>query len=136
MSDSKFYNKIKACMTSKKQDWKTPTKLMNELDNEFHFNFDPCPTNPTFDGLSIEWKSRNYINPPYNQKDKWIKKAYEEFKKGKLCVMLLPSRTDTKAFHTYIYKQPGIEIRFIKGRLCFDDKSPAPFPSMIIIMKP
>lgn len=65
---------------------------------------------------------------------KWIKKAYEENLKGVKVAMLLPARTDTKWFHEYIYNKH--EIRFIKGRLKFNDgKSPAPFPSMLVIMK-
>lgn len=40
---------------SEKQDWETPDSLYQELDKEFHFDFDPCPKNPNFDGLSIEW---------------------------------------------------------------------------------
>ena len=48
--------------------------------------------------------------------------------------MLIPSRTDTKAFHEYIYQKA--ELRFIKGRLCFDDSNkPAPFPSMLVIFR-
>jgi len=121
-------------MSSKKQDWKTPIKLYEELNNEFRFDFDPCPINPSFDGLTIEWKKCNFVNPPYNQSKLWIKKSWEEWKKGKTIVMLIPARTDTIAFHQYIYCQA--EIRFIKGRLKFDDsKNSAPFPSMLIIFR-
>lgn len=46
--------------------------------------------------------------------------------------MLIPARTDTRWFHDYIYGKA--EIRFIKGRLRFNDgKQGAPFPSMIVI---
>lgn len=102
-----------------RDDWQTPTDLYNQLDQEFKFNFDPCPANPLFDGLNIEWKDRNYINPPYSRKLKelFIKKAFEESKKGKLCVMLLPVSTSTKIFHEIIY--PNAEIRFLKGRVRF-----------------
>jgi hypothetical protein len=102
-----------------RDDWKTPTFLYDELNKEFNFNFDPCPINPTFDGLTIEWKERNFINPPYSRKSKesFIKKAYEESKKGKLCVMLLPVSTSTIIFHEYIYNKA--EIRFLKGRVHF-----------------
>lgn len=49
--------------------------------------------------------------------------------------MLIPARTDTKAFHRYIYNIA--EIRFIKGRLHFNNSTnSAPFPSMIVIYKP
>jgi hypothetical protein len=48
--------------------------------------------------------------------------------------MLIPARTDTKAFHEYIYGKA--EIRFIKGRLRFGgSKWNAPFPSMIVIYR-
>lgn len=51
-------------------------------------------------------------------------------------VMLLPARTDTRWFHDYIYNNPRSEIRFIKGRLKFNDgDSPAPFPSMVVVFK-
>jgi len=123
----------KGMMSSLRLDWKTPKALYDKLNKEFNFDFDPCPETPTFDGLEIEWKDRNYVNPPYGKEiPKWCKKAYEESLKGKLVVMLIPSRTDTRWWHDYIMKAD--EIRFIKGRLCFDDcKSPAPFPSAIVI---
>ena len=36
--------------------WKTPDDVYNKLNEEFHFDFDPCPLNerPDFDGLEIE----------------------------------------------------------------------------------
>lgn len=121
-------------MTSKKQDWTTPKAFYDELDKEFNFDFDPCPVDPQFDGLNIEWGLRNFVNPPYNKLSEWIQKAYTQNSYGKLVVMLIPARTDTKAFHQYIYKNPKVEIRFLKGRLKFGDgKAPAPFPSMLVI---
>lgn len=103
-----------------KDHWATPTEFYEKLDQEFHFNFDPCPLHSEFDGLSIEWNERNYINPPYSRrlKEAFIKKAFEQSKKGKLCVMLLPVSTSTKIFHEIIL--PNAEIRFIKGRLHFE----------------
>lgn len=102
-----------------RDDWQTPPDLYNALNAEFNFNFDPCPVNPQFDGLTVDWKERNFINPPYSRKLKeaFIMKAYAESKKGKLCVMLLPVSTSTKIFHTYIY--PFAEIRFLRGRVKF-----------------
>lgn len=100
--------------------WKTPEELYNELNNEFNFNFDPCPLHSEIDGLSIEWKERNFINPPYSRKLKeaFIKKAFEESQTSKLCVMLLPVSTSTKIFHEIIYNNG--EIRFLKGRVKFE----------------
>ena len=121
---------------SQNDNWKTPSHVYEGLNKEFNFNFDPCPLNenPEFDGLQIEWGSSTFVNPPYSKISDWCKKAYEEALKGKLIVMLIPSRTDTRYWHDYIMK--ASEIRFIKGRLKFgDSKNSAPFPSAIIIFK-
>lgn len=43
---------------------------------------------------------RVFCNPPYGRElPKWIKKAHDEAEKGALVVMLIPARTDTRAFH-------------------------------------
>lgn len=127
---------IKIHFSSASDNWGTPEKTYSELNAEFSFDFDPCPLNeaPDFDGLQIEWKDRNFCNPPYSKLKLWAKKAYEESLKGRLVVLLVPSRTDTKYWHDYFMKAD--EIRFIKGRLKFGkSKSSAPFPSCIIIFK-
>lgn len=54
---------MKPHFLSMRLDWKTPKAFYAELDKEFHFDFDPCPVGPTFDGLSIEWGKVNYVNP-------------------------------------------------------------------------
>jgi len=120
---------------SGRKDWKTPKELYKELNKRFRFDFDPCPANPKFDGLSIEWMCSNYVNPPYGRElSKWLKKCYDECLKGKTVVVLIPSRTDTIWWHKYVMK--ASEIWFVKGRLKFDDKeNGAPFPSAIIIFE-
>lgn len=78
---------------------------------------------------------RVFCNPPYGRElPKWIKKAHDEAEKGALVVMLIPARTDTRAFHDYIYHQA--EIRFLRGRIRFvGSKWNAPFPSMVVIFE-
>ena len=123
----------KLFFSSLDQTGRTPKKLYDELDKEFSFDFDPCPNNPKFDGLTIQRGKVNYINPPYKHQKVWVKKAYEESLKNKTCVMLLPSRTDTRIFHEMILPHAK-EIRFIKGRLRFEQyENSAPFPSMIVV---
>ena len=34
----------------KSDDWATPSWIYDQLDAEFHFNFDPCPLNSEIDG--------------------------------------------------------------------------------------
>ena len=120
---------------SQKLDWQTPKSVYDTLNKEFHFDFDPCPVNPTFDGLSVEWGKRNFVNPPYGREiPKWARKGYEEALKGKVVVFLVPSRTDITYWHDYFMKAD--EIRFIKGRLKFgDSKNSAPFPSALVIFR-
>lgn len=125
----------KLMFSSLRLDWKTPKATYEALNKEFSFDFDPCPPNPTFDGLNTEWGKCSFCNPPYGREiGKWITKGYEEHLKGKTVVFLIPSRTDTIYWHRYIMK--ATEIRFIKGRLHFNDGShPAPFPSAIAIFQ-
>ena len=101
--------------------WSTPKELYDKLNKEFNFDFDPCPLHADFDGLSIEWGDRNFVNPPYSRKikEKFVLKAIDEQDKGKLSVMLLPVSTSTKLFHDWILPC-ATKIRFIKGRVKFE----------------
>lgn len=103
--------------------WATPEWLYNQLNQEFNFDFDPCPYNDgniETCGLSVDWGNRNYVNPPYSRrlKEAFVNKGVSESKKGKMCVFLLPVSTSTKLFHEVI-KPNAKEIRFIKGRIKF-----------------
>ena len=136
----------KGMFTSNTDQWSTPQAFFDKVDQEFDFKLDVCADKDNRkcddfitkeqDALSCtwsEWSGWKWCNPPYGRKiGDWIKKASEERK----VVALLPARTDTIAFHKYIYKQANTEIRFIKGRLKFGDATnSAPFPSMLVIFK-
>lgn len=129
----KMVHSFKSLFSSNNQDWRTPQATYELLNKEFNFNFDPCPPNPSFDGLTVDWQERNFINPPYKDVAKWVRKGYEESLKGKLCVFLVASRTGTKWFQDYCLPFAK-EIRFIKGRLRFgESKNSAPFDSVVIV---
>lgn len=103
--------------------WKTPPVLLDSLNQEFSFDFDPCPYSegePLFDGLLVDWGRSNFVNPPYSKalKEAFVRKSISEAKKGKLCVLLLPVSTSTKLFHDVILPEKP-EIRFIRGRIAF-----------------
>lgn len=115
-----------------KNDWKTPTNIFDYIytnvipvvKDDF---FDPCPfmhNTELWDWLKIDWKQKNFINPPYSLKIKeaFIKKAIEESKKWKLCIMLLPVSTSTKIFHNFILPNKK-EIRFLKWRVKFSGRN-------------
>ena len=139
----------KVLLSSNKMNWETPQKIFDKWNEEFHFTLDPCAEESTAkcskfytiedDGLAKDWSNEVvFCNPPYGKDiSKWVEKCYNESLKGTTIVLLIPARTDTRYFHKFIYNKPNIEIRFIKGRLCFLlDKqrlNPAPFPSMLVI---
>lgn len=135
---------LKGCFSHESDEWETPKDFYEQINEEFSFNLDPCATEANHkcelyytaeeDGLSKNWGGRRvFCNPPYSQIAKWVEKCYEEGRKeNTLVALLIPSRTDTRYFHDYIYNRA--EIRFIKGRLKFGDgKNSAPFPSMLVI---
>lgn len=95
--------------------WKTPDWLYNELNEVYHFDFDPCPLNhdlSKWDGLKIEWGKSNFVNPPYDRDNKplFITKAFQQYELGKTSVLLIPSATGTKQFHSMI--TPICKLRF------------------------
>lgn len=114
----------------------TPPELYEILNNEFHFNFDPCPLNPTQNGLLIDWKSSNFVNPPYSQVQDWIKKGIIEMKKGNLSVFLITARLNTNYWINSVYKYAS-EIRFVLNRIKFVGYDAGfPIPMAIVIFDP
>ena len=139
----------KVLFSSKKMDWETPQSFFDELNKEFNFNLDVCADDfnhkceeyftKEIDGLKQNWGGKRvFCNPPYGREIyEWVKKCNEESQKeNTIIVLLIPSRTDTKYFHEFLYKKENVELRFIKGRLKFGDgKNSAPFPSLLAIFR-
>lgn len=128
--------------TSAREDWETPDELYDKYNRRYHFTVDVCADEKNHkcaryftkdqDGLKQNWDGeRCWCNPPYGKAvAEFVKKAVES---KALTVMLIPARTDTMWFHTYIYMRYPVE--FIKGRITFKGaKHNAPFPSMIVIV--
>ena len=68
---------------SQSVDWATPKGVYDALDEEFHFNDDPCPLYgvESEDGLSREWGTSTFVNSPYGRAIiKWTRKAMAEAK--------------------------------------------------------
>jgi phage N-6-adenine-methyltransferase len=151
----------------KTDDWATPRGVFDVLDAEFHFRIDAAanPANtqcPIWyaaamrddlerggDGaLTWDWYAHDgagpyFLNPPYSRCRQFIAKAAAEARAGATVVCLVPSRTDTRWWHDHVWNaernqpRPGVEIRFMKGRLRFGGATAgAPFPSVIVIFRP
>ena len=125
-------------------DWETPQEFFEEIDRIFHFDLDVCATSANAkceryftkaeNGLSKAWIGICWMNPPYGREiSLWVRKAYKSsLENGAVIVCLLPARTDTRWWHNYViaYAQ---SVEFIKGRLRFSGKGPAPFPSALVV---
>lgn len=137
--------------SSLRQDWATPKTLFEMLDQEFDFQLDACATRETCTVPRWIQERRKCPGPrlvlsvagnaglvqPSIRTTRWRldREAYRESQHGCTVVLLLAARTDTQWFHEYCLKG---EIRFLRGRLTFDDKKRGrcPFPSMIVVFRP
>ena len=134
-----------ALFSQAKWDWRTPKALFTMLDMEFKFTVDAAATGenkccPTYWGirgnpLTRTWKDQVvWCNPPYGQTlREWIAKAHYESHHA-TSVLLVPTRTDKEWWHDYALQ--ASEIRFVRGRLCFNDgRGRAPFPSALLVFR-
>ncbi len=132
-------------------DWATPPEVFDPLQREFGFTLDVCasPWNaklPRFfteeqDGLAQDWRGeRCFMNPPYGRGiDRWLRKAFEETRwRCPLVVALLPVRTDTRWWHTWVAGAAD-EVRYRKSRIRFlgqrGEAWSAPFASALAIYR-
>jgi len=116
--------------TMTNDNWKTPTWLKEH----FKKHFDPCPENPTFNGLTVTWLSPAFVNPPYSKPLDWVKKAIEESKKGCKVVMLL--RVDPSTRWYKLLMEYGCHVAFFNERLKFNDvKGSSNFASMLVYLE-
>lgn len=110
--------------------WGTPQWLYSFLDREFGpFDLDPCADaqnakcqrffTEADDGLKQVWTGKAFVNMPYSDLEAWLKKAYDSVFVDKTldrCVILMPARTETKAWFKYAVH--GL-VFLLKGRLVF-----------------
>ena len=115
--------------------WLTPPNVFKKLDDEFHFNFDPCPypKPETYNGLDVEWGTSSYCNPPFHKMNgigptAFMRKAIEENKKGKSVVLVAPTQS-----YVNLMLEAGAELRSM-GRIRWlhtETKEPCKDPSPI-----
>ena len=144
-------------------EWRTPQAFFEALDAEFGFDVDVAASaencwKETYmgpdhhradrrDALTVPWLDNVcWMNPPYSKCREFIAKAAQEARAGAMVVALVPSRTDTRWWHSDVWDiekhqpRPGVEIRFVKGRLKFGgtgkSENSAPFPSVVIVFRP
>ena len=114
--------------------------MYRELDDEFHFYFDPCPCpRPDgYDSLQVDWGTVNYVNPPFRRHDgvdgqaptAFVRKAIQEQQKGKTSVLTLPVQS-----YVNLLLESRAELRSA-GRVRWlevETREPSPSPSPIVI---
>ncbi len=120
-------------MEIKKEYWITPPEIYAKLDQEFHFDFDPCPYPFNgVDGTEIEWGKSNYLNPPFGKTGKFcgrgptdfIRKAISENQKGKTVVILMNTMNCIN-----LLLEAGAELRSMGRVAWLDGKSGDPWKS-------
>jgi phage N-6-adenine-methyltransferase len=130
-----------------KHDWETPWPVFREYDAEFHFTLDVCATaettkcprffSPEQNGLVQDWGDDVcWMHPPYGREiGAWMEKAYRSSRAGATVVALVPSRTGTHWWHTWVLGKAEVQLR--KGRIQFvGAKDAAGFDSAAVIYRP
>ena len=119
----------------------TPDNILFELQAEFGEMFDPCPyvgkgNYPDFDGLTIPWRTQNFINPPYNDITPWMEKAiFEMTQNDHNSLLFVPVRTGARYWEHFVYPC-ATEIRFLTGRVIFKGyKTPPPHHLCFLVYK-
>ena len=134
---------------NKKDNWETPPDLFQKACDYFAVSplLDVCATEKNtkckyyYSERSLErpYEVDFFCNPPYSQVKKWIKKCYfEHIKYNVNGIMLIFAKTDTKAWHEFLF--PHADILFLQGRVHFFDDgkesiNPAPYPSALICFR-
>ncbi len=127
----------------KKRYWATPPDLMKQLNDEFNFDYDPCPhPRPKgYDGLAVEWGKCNYVNPPFvGGVMKWVRKGISEYELGKDVIFILPCFATRPIA---VLGEYGAEIRYagLPKWLALEDNEPHPAtkferqPCFLLILK-
>lgn len=120
----------------KRDSVQTDPEFYKQLDAVFHFDFDPCPhTQPPWNGLEVDWGTSNFVNPPFSQIGKWLEKAVKEMEKGKLSVVLVPCRPNTRYWQQWVF--PWVSTFHFLDKIGFVGFTrPIPIPMVLLVYDP
>lgn len=109
--------------------WYTPPIVWDAIHKFMGVPFDPCPSEPQFDGLQMPWDWDCYINPPYSEKLKraFIDKVIKEYEGGRYLWMF--NYANSVDLHDVKIRSsatllPEKRFRFIPGHPDLKESSP------------
>lgn len=140
-----------------REDWRTPPEVVELVREVFGgtIHLDPCAspaaslaevnfTGPDLDhglagavdGLDAAWQGTVYVNPPFSSLRAWVEKCQREHQEhGAEVILLMPARTDTRAWHQHVSTASAVCLW--RGRLTFvGAPASAPFPVAFIYWGP
>jgi hypothetical protein len=118
------------------QDVRTPHDVFERLDAQYRFDLDPCDSiekpdwlgipsynlNRGLNGLKLPWYGNVFVNPPWNDIQTWITKAFIELedKRANFVIFFIPSRTETNWYHRLLNSEFFLNLSFLNKRVHFD----------------
>lgn len=139
---------------SVRDDYMTPSWIVDSLLNiaqTAFFSMDVCCSeanipadfhafNGIYDGLTISWRGKCFLNPPFKYTRNWLRKAYKEIQEGNTeeVYMVLPAdRLETNYYQELIIKNPHCLFAFLPGKIGFiipgaENETPKPSQKIMI----
>lgn len=141
--------------TRKNDNWGTPRALAVRIVREFQCEWDLAADQtmsvcgPRYfgpessagpDALAADWlfyARSGYLNPPFSLLKPFVAKAVAALEQGYRTVALLPVKTETVWWQTYVPR--ASEVRFLRGRVPYIDPetgradAPARFASALVV---
>ena len=94
----------------------TPSNFINAISEIFPIELDVCCAewnrkaerglyyvSDEDNGLTQDWESRNWCNPPFSEIPQWVEKALCEADRGRQTLMLLPARIGSPWFYEIVF---------------------------------
>lgn len=126
----------------------TPPQILELLTSKYGpFDLDVAATesnavcnqyySPDNSGLHQEWFGRVFMHPPISKVHAWASKAYRERNNCEFIIALLPARTHTQWFHSYVYRKAALS--FLKNLITIRNGAQIlymPHPYLVAVWRP